>query len=202
MKLFGKILIVALATLVAGTAFGQCPQSAISTGLGSPNNVILVNDGTSSVLYAQAFTVECSSQFLNVEFALGLQDPIELNGVPSLATGDYLRAYLMDDSRNVIGWTDHQLSFQNGSEYINFDLSGRTFEVGPGDYHVAVEALSEGWGRIYTANGLGVVGSMWTDTGSGWTEDATDDLMIRIYWDQNGVPNDNLAWGAMKASYR
>ena len=201
MKLFGKILIVALATLVAGTAFGQCPQSATNSGLGTTGSVNLINDGTTSYMLAQAFTVECDAQFVNVEFGLAVYG-FATAGVRSLETGDVLRAYLMDANRNVIGETDHTVSFDGGSQWVNFELGYRNFALAPGEYHVAIEALPIAWGAVITANGLGLPGSMWVDTGSGWTEETADDLYVRITWDENGVPLDNLAWGALKASYR
>jgi hypothetical protein len=201
MKQFGKILIVALATLVAGTAAAQCPQSATNSGLGTTGSMNLINDGTTSTVLAQAFTVECDAQFLTMEFGLAVYG-FDAAGVRSLQTGDALRAYLMDSNRNVIGHTDHVLTFDGGSQWVDFDLGHRTFALSAGTYHVAIESLEPAWGAVITANGLGVDGSLWYDTGSGWTENTADDLYVRITWDENGVPNDSLAWGAMKASYR
>lgn len=201
MKQFGKILIVVLATLVAGTAFGQCPQSVTNSGLGTTGSINLVNNGTTSTVLAQAFTVECASQFMTMEFGVAIYG-FDTAGVRSLASGDVLRAYLMDSDRNVIGHTDHVLTFDGGSQWVAFDLSHRTFAVGPGDYHIAIESLESAWGAVITANGLGVDGSLWFDEGSGWTENTADDLYVRITWDETGVPNGDLAWGALKASYR
>lgn len=195
------LCLVGLALADPTSVVAQC-----STGTSNFNadNLRMVGEipGGTKIHVGQQFSVDCAAaQLQAVTFRLQVDANLVIGAQTCLALGDTVACVLMDLDHNELARVEQTLDFTSGTRDVTFDFSNQTYGLDSGDYVVTWENVTKSF-LFFARYGDHHSGFMHVNTNGVWTEDWASDAYFAVTWDENGVPNDQLTWGALKADYR
>ncbi len=200
-----KIAVLTLCLVGAALAVptGAMAQCTTGTAHLNANDSWMVGDipGGITKYVGQQFTVDCTAQLLDVTFRLTVDSNMTIGSQTCLSGSDLVACVLMDLNHNELARVERPLNFNSGTRDIVFDFSGQTYGLAPGDYIVTWESVTKSF-LFFNKYNNGHTGFMHVYTDGTWAEDWFSDAYFAVNWDEAGVSNDQLTWGAMKADYR
>lgn len=201
-----KLAVLTLCLVGAAIADPTTVAAQCSTGTAhyNANANLMVGEipGGMTIRAGQQFSVDCSeAQLLEVTFRLTLDSSLVFGAQTCLAAGDTMACVLMDTDHNELVRVEQLVTFNNGTRDVVFDFSDKTYGLAAGDYIVAWENVTKSFAFL-AKYGDSHPGWLHTDTDGTWTEDWFADAYFSVNWDENGVPVEQLTWGALKADYR
>ncbi len=198
------VLTLCLVGLALADPTSVVAQCSTGTSNFNANDMRMVGEipGGTKVHVGQQFSVDCAvAQLQAVTFRLQVDANLTIGSQTCLALGDTMACVLMDLNHNELARVEQVLAFNNGTQNVTFDFSDQTWGLDSGDYIVTWENVTKSF-LFFGRSGNSHPGLMHVNTNGVWTEDWVADAYFAVSWDENGVPNEQLTWGAMKADYR
>lgn len=202
MKTIAVLTLCLVGAAIAGpnSAVAQCSTGSYNQLFSSEMMVGDIPGGT-QITVGQQFVVDCTAQLTTVSFQLRLDSSMNLGGQTCLASGDQVACVLMDLDHNELARVEQALTFSNGTQEVTFDFSDQHYGLNPGSYIVTWEDVTKSY-LFFSTYGDVKPGWLHVNNNGTWTEQWSTDAYFAVHWDSAGVPNDQLAWGALKADYR